>query len=186
MRAEQEVAFRPDRLAQRLQEGFAELEPLEARLARIEGRIGPGRIELHRGEALRHVFERALGRGVRIRIDRAVGIGVRAGLVRIEIGVAAQPLVDLAAEQLIDGLADRLADDVPQRHLDAGEDAHQRDVGPARIAAAVDVAPQGLDAERIGALDMALEHVLDHRDDRFGREARRIDLADALDRRRRS
>src|SRR5271166_3921201 len=28
---------------------------------------------------------------------------------------------------------------------------------------------------------MALEHVLDHRHDRFRREARRVDLADALD-----
>ena len=106
---------------------------------------------------------------------------MRAGLVRIEVGVAAQPLVNLAAEQRINRLADRLADDVPERHLDAGEDAHQRNVGPARIAAAVDVAPERLDAERIGALDMALEHILDHRHNRLGREARGVDFADALD-----
>ena len=181
MRAEQEVACRSDRLAQRLQERFAQREPLEARLARIESRIRSGRIELHRGEALREILERALRRGVGNRIDRTVRIGVRAGLVGIEIGIAAQPLVDFAAEQLVDGLADRLADDVPQRHLDSGQDAHQRNVGPARVAAAIDLAPQGFDAERIGAFHVALEHVLDHRDDRLGREARRIDLADALD-----
>ena len=181
MGPEQEIAFGPDRLAQSFAEGFAKLEPLEARLAWIEGRIRPGRIQLHRGEALRHVLERPLGGCVRIGIDRAVGIGVRAWLVGIEISVAAQPLMDLAAEQRVDRFADRLADDVPQRHLDSGQDAHQRNVGPARIAAAVNVAPQGLDPERIGALDMMLEYVLDHRHHRLRAEARRIDLADALD-----
>ncbi len=89
--------------------------------------------------------------------------------------------MNLAAEQRIDGLADRLADDVPQRHLDGRKDAHQRNVGPAGIAAAIDVAPERLDAERIGAFDVQLEHVLDHRHDRFRREARGIDLAHALD-----
>ena len=59
--------------------------------------------------------------------------------------------------------------------------SHQRDVRPTRVAAAVDVAPERLDPKRIGAHHVALEHVLDHRDDRFGRKARRIDLADALD-----
>src|SRR5208282_4949109 len=97
------------------------------------------------------------------------------------VGVGAQPLVDLSAEELVDGLPDRLADDVPQRHLKARQHAHQRDVGPQRVAAPVDVAPQGLDAERIDAQHMALEHVLDHGDDRLRGEARRIDLANALD-----
>ena len=106
---------------------------------------------------------------------------MRAGLVGIEIGIAAQPLVNLAAQERVDRLADRLADDVPERHLDAGEDAHERNVGPARVAAAVDLAPQRLDPERIGAHDVALEHVLDHRHDRFRREARGVDLAHALD-----
>ena len=106
---------------------------------------------------------------------------MRAGLVRIEVGVAAQPLVNLAAEEIVDGLADRLADDVPKRHLDAGQDAHQRGVRPAGVAAAVDVAPQRLDPERVGAEDVALEHVADHRDDGVGREARGVDLADPLD-----
>ena len=35
--------------------------------------------------------------------------------------------------------------------------------------------------KRVRAHHVALEHVLDHRDDRLGREARRIDLAHALD-----
>ncbi len=179
--AEQEVAFLADRLAQSLAEGLAEREPLEARLAGVEGGIGAGGVELHRGEPLRDILQRPLGRSVRVRVDRAVGIGVRAGLVRVEIGVAAQPLVDFSAEKLVDRLVDRLADDVPQRHLEAGEHAHQRDVGPQRIAAPVDVAPQGLDAERVHAGDMALEHVLDHWNEGGGREARRIDLADTLD-----
>ena len=106
---------------------------------------------------------------------------MRAGLVRIEIGVAAQPLVDLAAEEVIDGLADRLADDIPQGHLDSAEDAHQRGVGTAGVAAPVDVAPQCLDAEGIGVEHVPFEHVADHRDDRLGGKARRIDFADAFD-----
>ncbi len=181
VRAEQEVALRPERFAQGLAEGFAEREPLEARLTGVEGGVGAGRVEFHRGEPLRDIFQRPLGRGVRNRVDRAVGIGVRARLIRVEVGVAAQPLVDFSAEKLVDGLFDRLADDVPQRHLEAGEHAHQRDVGPERIAAPVDVAPERLDAERIDAQNMALEHVLDHRNEGRGGEARRIDLADALD-----
>ena len=181
MRAEQEVAAGSQRLPQGPHESFAELQPLEARLARIEGGVGAGGIELDRGKALPKVFQRPLRRRMRRRIDGAIRIGVRAGLVRIEIGVAAQPLVDLAAEEVVDGLHDRLADDVPQRHLDPAEDAHQRGVGTGGVAAAVDVAPQGLDAERIGVEHVPLEHVADHRHDRLGREARRIDLADALD-----
>ena len=163
-----------------MQKASLRLKPLEARLARVEGGIGPGGIEFDRREAHRDIFERARGGGVGFAVDRAVGIGVGAR-VGVEIGVAAQPLVHLAAEQLIDRLVDRLADDVPHRHLDAGEHAHQRNVGPLRIAAAVDVAPDRLDREGVGAQHMVLEHVLEHLDDRFGREARGIDLADALD-----
>src|SRR6266850_625216 len=56
----------------------------------------------------------ALGgeRGVAVDIARVARLG-------IEIGIAAQPLVDAAAEQLVDRLAEFLADDVPARHLDA-------------------------------------------------------------------
>ena len=53
--------------------------------------------------------------------------------------------------------------------------------GAPRVAAAVDVAPQGLDAERIGAVDVAREHVLDHPHDGLRPEGRAIHLADALD-----
>ena len=180
VRAEQQIAFVADRRADRPAEGVAQVQPLEARLARIERRIGAGGIEFHRREALADIFERPRRRGVRVAVDRVVGVGVRAA-VGIEIGIAAQLLVDLAAEQRVDRFLDRFADEVPHRHLDPGEHAHQRNVGPPGIAAAVDVAPQRLDLERVGAEHVMFEHVLDHRNDRLGAEARGIDFAQPLD-----
>ena len=87
----------------------------------------------------------------------------------------------LAAKQVIDRLADRLADNIPQRHLDAGEHADQRNIGPLRIAAPVNVAPNLLDVERVGAEHVFLEHVA-HEGLEYARaEARGIDLAEAFD-----
>src|SRR5262249_3687343 len=82
---------------------------------------------------------------------------------------------------LVGRLAGRLADDVPAGHLDAAQHAHQGRLGPLAIALAIDLAPQGLDAEGIAAFDMALEDVLDQPDDRLRPEARGIDLAQPLD-----
>src|SRR3954452_947402 len=87
----------------------------------------------------------------------------------------------LPAEEVVGRPVERLADDVPKRHLDAAQDAHQRDVGALGIAAPVDVSPQGLDLERISADDVMGENILDHRDDGFRPEARRVDLANPLD-----
>ena len=68
-----------------------------------------------------------------------------------------------------------------QRHFDAAENPHEREIRPQRIAPPIDIAPQPLDGERIGAEHMVLEHVLDHRHDRFRREGRSINLAYAFD-----
>ena len=89
--------------------------------------------------------------------------------------------MDLAAQQFINRLADSLALDVPERDLDAGEHAHQRSVGPQGVARAIGLAPQSLDMERVHALDIAGEDVLDHRHHGLGPEGRAIDLADTAD-----
>src|SRR5262245_11303531 len=86
-----------------------------------------------------------------------------------------------AAEQLVDRLIRRLAEDVPQRDLDARQHGDQRRVGALRIAAAVDLAPQALDVERVDAGDVAAEHVLGGGLDDLRAEAVAIDLADAGD-----
>src|SRR4029077_21068434 len=114
-------------------------------------------------------------------IDRDVVIAAALARPRVEVGVAAQALMDLAAEQLVDRLAHRLADDVPAGHLDATQHAEQRRIGALAVALAVDVPPERLDAEGIAVLDMALEDVLDQADDGLRPEARGIDLADAFD-----
>ena len=85
------------------------------------------------------------------------------------------------AEQVVDRLADRLADDVPAGHLDAAQDADERDVRPHRVAAAVDVAPQRLDPIGVRTDDVARAHVFDHRRHGVGAERRGVDLADTLD-----
>ncbi len=89
--------------------------------------------------------------------------------------------MDPPTEELIDRLVDRFADDVPARHLDAAEDADQRDVGPAGVSLPVDVAPEPLDVERIGADHVACADVLDHSRDDMRPEGCRVDLADPLD-----
>ena len=145
---------------------YARLRPvLDAPLEAAEDRIDPG----------------TLGGRIGIAIDRRIGVGVALAGARVEVGVGAQPLMHAAAEQGMDGFAERLAVDIPQRHLDPGQHPHQRDIRPHRVAAAIHVAPQRLDVERIAALDMLLEHVLDHLHHNGGGEAGGIDLADALD-----
>src|SRR5688500_2219514 len=115
MRAEQQVGLAADRLAQQAAEFLRAVERLERRLARIERGVGRDRIELQRGEALLHILGRALRRQLGIVIDALV-----LSPLRVDVGVAAQPLVHTAAEQLIDRLAGRLAKDIPQRDLYAG------------------------------------------------------------------
>ena len=177
---EQQIALRADCLADLPAERLRKLEPLEARLARIEIRIAARRIELDRGETHRGILGGALGGEVGITVDRGIAMRVAFGGTRIKISVGAQPLVHLAAQQLIDGLVERLAHDVPAGHLEPAEHAHQGDVGPQRITTAVDIAPQGLDPEGIGAEHMMLENILDHRDNDLRCERRRIDLANAF------
>jgi len=87
----------------------------------------------------------------------------------------------LAAQQVIDRLSRGLAGDVPAGHLDAGEDAAERHVRALAVAPAVDAPPQPLDAEGIGADDMALHHIGDHARDEMRSEGRGIDLAHPLD-----
>src|SRR6267142_6388127 len=45
----------------------------------------------------------------------------------------------------------------------------------------MDIAPESLDPEGVHAQHMALEHILDHLDDRLRPEGRVIDLADSFD-----
>jgi len=89
--------------------------------------------------------------------------------------------VEPSAEHVVHRPVDGLADDVPAGHLEAAQNAHQRNVGSRRVAAAVDVAPQPLDLEGIGAHDVASEDVLDHADDGARPEGRDEDLAQPFD-----
>ena len=53
--------------------------------------------------------------------------------------------------------------------------------GPPRVALAVDVAPEPLDPERVGADDVAVADVLDHPRDDVRAERGRVHLPDAFD-----
>jgi hypothetical protein len=153
-----------------------QLEVVEARLVRIEGRVGPGRVELHGREPARGVL-----RGAR-RPELGVDVDVRrVAVLGVEVAVGTKTLVHAAAEQVVDRLPDGLADDVPARHLDATEHADERDIRPCRIAPAVDVAPECLDSEGVRADDVARADVLDHRRHRLRPERRGVDLPHALD-----
>ena len=165
-----------DRLAHRPDVPLAAVELLEPRLPRVERRVVPRRIELERREAPCQVLRGPLAGEVGVEVD--VG---RVPRLAVEVRVAAQALVDAPAEQLVDGLVDGLADDVPARHLDAAEHAEQRDVGPAGVAPAVDVAPEPLDVERVGADHVRVADVLDHAGDDVRAERRPVDLAEPLD-----
>ena len=57
--------------------------------------------------------------------------------------------------------------------------------GRAGVAPAVDVAPEPLDVERVGADHVRVADVLDHPRDDVRAEGRPVDLAEPLDRRRR-
>ena len=72
MRAEQQVGLAADRLAHQAAEFLAEIERFQRGLARVEGRIGRGGIELHGREALLHIFGGALGRKLGIPVDALV------------------------------------------------------------------------------------------------------------------
>ncbi len=125
---------------------------------------GPGRIELHRVEALLDVERGALGRevGVVVDVPRPHVLGVDAAAVRVEVGVGAQRLVHLAAEQLVDRLAGLLADDVPAGHLQRRDAAHHRDVRALGESGRIGAAEEGLDVVRIAPDEIALGAVLDH------------------------
>ena len=173
MGPEQQIAAAADGVAQGPHEALGAIERLQRQLPRIEGRIGADRVELDRREPLLDVFARPLCRQIRIPVD----VGPVAVL-RVQVGVGPQPLVDAAAEQLVDRLAQLLADDVPAGHLDAAENAHERGIGALGVAAGVDDPPQPLDLERIGAHDMARADILDHARDDVGMKRNAVDLAD--------
>ncbi len=117
--AEEQIAARAHRLADPPAEQARTLHRLQAGLARIEGGIGAGGVELNGSKALFNILKRALGGGIRVAVDLGRRVGVLAPVeIGIEIGIAAQPLVHLAAEKLVDRLPEGLAQDVPERHLD--------------------------------------------------------------------
>ncbi len=179
-----ELAVRSDQQIAAVADGIPNLadvllrprEFLEARLARVERRVRARGVELQRRETEREVLGGAFCAQIRVDVD--VG---RIAFRRIEVRVRAQSLVHQTAEQLVHGLADRLADDVPARHLDPAQHAYERDVGPARVSPSVDVPPQGLDAKRIGSVDVVRKDVLDHALDDAWSKRRTVHLADALD-----
>ncbi len=176
MGAEQYVGLVADRLADEFAEALGQVHALERRLARVEHRITTHRVELDRGESLRHVDGGTFCRLYRVVIEGFVFV-----LVRIQIGVRTQPRVDQATEQLVDRLLQRLAGDVPAGHLERTEDTHQRHVRAQREAGAIRLAPQGFGLHRILAGEHTLEQVLGHRGDHMRAEGRGISLANAFD-----
>ena len=140
------------------------------------GRVGAGRVELHRGEALLDVSGRALGREIHV-----VVVVLTLVVERVQIGVGAEPLVHQAAHQLVDRLVRGLADDVPAGHLEPADDAHHGQVRTLGEAAGIGLAPEALDVVRIVALQIALEDIGDDRHHGLRMERRGIDLADTLD-----
>ena len=176
MGAEEQVAAVADRLAHGSHVPLAAVELVEPGLPGIERRVVAGRVELEGREAPGGVLRRPLGGKVGIEVD----VGRVPGLA-VEVGVGAQPLVHPSAEQLVDGLAHRLADDVPAGHLDPAQHADERDVRPSGVPLPVDVAPEPLDVERVGADHVPLADVLDHPRDDVRAERRRVHLADPLD-----
>ena len=85
--------------------------------------------------------------------------------------------MDLAAEQFVDGFVDCLADEVPAGDLDSAEDADEGDVGPRRVAPPVDVAPEGLNVERVVSDYVAFADVFDHLGHDVGAEGGGVDLS---------
>ena len=142
MCAKKQVAFGADSRADLLAKLFGYLHFFQRRLAGVKGGIGPGGIKLQAGKAHFEIFHRPLRRRIGVGVNFRVGIGVLPGLIaRIKIGVAAQPLVHLTAQQRIDGLAGGFAYNIPQRTFQPGKHTHQRNVGPHRVAAPINVAP---------------------------------------------
>src|SRR5581483_131427 len=174
MGAEQKIGLRAHRRAQLAHEALTAIERGERRLAAVEDRIGPERIELQRREALRDIFRGPLCRQIRILIDVRAIIGPG-----VNVGIGAQPLMYAAAEELVDRLARGLANDVPAGHLQRAEYAHEREVRMLRVTGGVDAPPDSLDVVRIFAFQVATEHVLDQPRDLMRIEGDTVRLTDA-------
>jgi hypothetical protein len=95
----EEVGAITHRLADQARQAYGPLQGFLGGLTRIVRREAAGGIEFEAGEALVHVLGGALGRTFGIVIE-LVAFAVRG----IEVGVAAQALVDLAAEEVVHGL----------------------------------------------------------------------------------
>jgi hypothetical protein len=154
MGAEEDVGAGAHRLAHSLDHAGGEIDVGEKRLVPALDPVGPGRIELHRREALAHGLDSCSGGKIRIIVDilRAVGgqrIGAAGG--RIEIGVGAKPLMHPPAQQLVNRLARFLADDVPAGHLQRRTAGHHGHVRPLREARRVAEPEEVLDIVRISA-----------------------------------
>src|SRR5258708_37624217 len=125
MRPYEEIRAASHRLANQAHQPNGAFEGLLSGLPRIIRRYSAGGIEFQSGETLSDVFGGARGRSIRIMVELVAFAGSG-----IEIGVAAQALVNLAAEQVVDRLFGGLADDVPACHFQSADDAHQRKIGP--------------------------------------------------------
>ena len=174
---EQEVGAVAHRRADRAAEGLGAVEVRQRRLVAAEDRVGPGGVELDRGEAGGDEAGRRGRRGFGVVVEGR-RILSRA---RVEVGVGAQPVAGATAPERVDRAAARLAEDVPAGDLEPGEGAHHGRVRTLAEAGRIGPAKHQLDRLRALAGHVALEDVGDHRAHRRRPDRRGIDLAPAGD-----
>src|ERR1700676_4164419 len=176
MRPQQEVGAPSHRFADQAHQTYGAFELFLSGLARIVRGEAAGGIEFEAGKPLGHVLGCALGRTIRIVIELVPF--TRGG---IQIGVGAQALMHLAAEKIVDRLLHGLPDDVPAGHLQAADDAHQREIRAQAETGAIAFAPQRFDLERIAAVEAPYKKIFDHLAQNLRTESGGIHLAQSLD-----
>lgn len=170
--AEEQIAFAPHRFPDQADKFLTQIQRFQRELARVKGGVGADGVKFNGGKALLRILGRPFRRkfGVMIDIGLVIGFGVN-------VGVGAQLFMHLAAQQLIDRLVQFLAHNVPTGHFNPTKNAQDGSVGALGVAAAVDVAPELLDLERVVTDHLAGAEVLNHLGDDMGMKRHRIDFA---------
>ena len=183
--ADKDVRLVAHRFAHGGNDGFGVVQAVQRRFAGVAvAHHVDERIELQRREAFLNVRQGACCGRVWVRMRGASRFVARRWP---EVGVGTELVVIAPAKQVVDGLIEGLADDVPTRHFESAQDAGESVVRVLVVIvgfiafAVVDISPEALYLEGIGADGVGCAHVLDHLGDRERMERRLVDLADAND-----